>query len=264
MPILVQAEATIRAIISDLDGVVYRGETLIPDAAAAFDAWRRQDVPYAFVTNNSTRSAAQVAAKLRRIGVHAAPAQVFTAISATANLMRRRWGKGARIFAIGEQPLLEALAESGFEFVEEQAEVVVLGFDYNLTYRKLRTAVRAALGGAAVVVTNPDVLTPSGEGFEPCVGAILAAITAAAPTVAPIVVGKPETHMIEEALTYLGAARADTILIGDQIATDIVAGQKAGLRSILVTTGIPPQPTRGIVPHRIVPSLLDLVERNGP
>lgn len=111
MPILAQAEATIRGIISDLDGVVYRGETPIPDAMTAFGAWRRQDVPYAFVTNNSTRSAAQVAAKLRRMGVHAAPAQVFTAISATANLMRRRRRKGSRVFAIGEQPLLDALAE---------------------------------------------------------------------------------------------------------------------------------------------------------
>jgi HAD superfamily hydrolase (TIGR01450 family) len=254
------AEANIRGIISDLDGVVYRGETLIPDAAAAFSAWRRQGIPYAFVTNNSTKSAAQFAAKLDRMGVSAIPAQIFTAISATVSLMRRRWPAGARIFAIGEKPLLDALTESGFELAGEQAEVVILGFDHQLTYAKLRTAVRAALGGATVVVANPDVLVPSDDGFEPCVGAILAAVTAAVPSVVQIIAGKPEPHMIEDALTYIRVARDDTIMIGDQIATDIAAGQKAGLRSILVATGVPQQPLPEIVPYQIVATLLDLLE----
>ena len=254
------AETPIRGIISDLDGVVYRGETAIPEAVAAFRTWRREGIPYAFVTNNATKSATQFAAKLERMGVCATQAQVFTAISATANLMRRRWRRGTRIFAIGEKPLFDALAEGGFEFVGENAEVVVLGFDYELTYTKLRIAVRAALSGAAIVVTNPDVINPSDDGFEPCVGATLAAVTAAAPGATPIIVGKPASHMIQEALAYIGAARSQTIMIGDQIATDIAAGRKAGLRSILVTTGVPQQPLRGIVPHRIVASLLDLVE----
>ena len=129
------------------------------------------DVRYAFVTNNShaigraiRREAEPTWACRRR------RRQVFTAISTTATLMRRRWREGTRVFAIGEHPLFDALSEGGFELVEDRAEVVVLGFDYHLTYAKLRTAVRAALGGAAVVVTNPDVLTPSDEGFEPCVG----------------------------------------------------------------------------------------------
>jgi 4-nitrophenyl phosphatase len=251
-------EAAIRGIICDLDGVVYLGETAIPDAVEAFRAWRRRGIPYAFVTNNSTKSAAQFAAKLDRLGVAAAPEQIFTAISATANLLRRRWPKGARVFAIGEKPLLDVLAEGGFEFGGDRAEIVVLGFDYELTYAKLRSAVRAALAGAALVVTNPDVLTPSEDGFEPCVGAILAAVVSAAAQVVPIIVGKPQTHMIEDALAYLGVARDGAILIGDQIATDIAAGRKAGLRSILVTTGLPTQTMRDIVPDRIVTSLLEL------
>ena len=253
------AETAIRGIISDLDGVVYRGETSFPEAVAAFGVWRRAGIPYAFVTNNATKSAAQFAAKLERMGVYATPAQVITAISATASLMRRRWREGTRIFAIGEKPLFDALAESGFEFASEQAEVVVLGFDYELTYAKLRIAVRAALGGAAVVVTNPDVVTPSDDGFEPCVGATLAALMAAVPAANPIIVGKPESHMIEEALAYIGAARSETIMIGDQIATDIAAGQKAGLRSILVTTGVPNPQRSEVTPHRVVANLLELV-----
>src|SRR5882724_7286649 len=101
-------------------------------------------------------------------GVPATAAQVCSAISATASLMRRRWPVGRRVFAIGEKPLFEEFEVSGFALAGETAEIVVLGFDYALTYDKLRTAVCAALNGAAVVVTNQDTLTPADIGLEPC------------------------------------------------------------------------------------------------
>jgi 4-nitrophenyl phosphatase len=249
----------IRGVISDLDGVAYRGAGAIPTAVRAFRAWHAQNVPYAFVTNNSAKSAAQFACKLEVMGIPVTVEQIFSAVSTTASLMRKRWPAGTRVFAIGEKPLFEALDESGFARAREDAEVVVLGFDYDLTYAKLRIAVRAALGGATIVVTNPDMLTPADDGFEPCVGTLAAAVMAAVPSASPIVVGKPEPLMIEEALAYVGTNRAETVMIGDQIATDIVAGQRAGLRSILVTTGLPFQPVAGVKPDRIISSLLDLV-----
>lgn len=251
-------ERPIRGIISDLDGVVYRGDTAIPEAVQAFRRWHAQGVPYAFVTNNATKSATDFASKLGRMGISAAPEQVFSSIAATASLMRRRWPPGTRVFAIGEQPLFEALDAAGFEMAGEDAELVVLGFDYGLTYAKLRTAVRAALAGVAVIVTNPDILAPVEQGYEPCVGALLAAVKASVPNCEPIIVGKPEPLMIEEALAYIGTSRSETIMIGDQIATDILAGQRAGLRSILVTTGLSGPPMAGVTPDRIVESLLGI------
>ncbi|SHH10485.1 4-nitrophenyl phosphatase [Bradyrhizobium erythrophlei] len=250
----------IRGVISDLDGVVYRGSQSIPESVKAFQTWQARGVPYAFVTNNATKSAAQFAAKLTAMGVPVSAAQVFNAISATASLMRRRWPPGTRVFAIGENPLLEELEAGGFTSAGENAEVVVLGFDYALTYDKLRTAVRAALNGAAVVVTNPDTLTPADSGFEPCVGVLAAAVTAAVPSAVPIVVGKPQPFMVEEALAHVATANSETIMIGDQIATDIVAGQSAGLRSVLVTTGLPYIAVAGVTPDRVVSSLLELVD----
>ena len=250
----------IHGVISDLDGVLYRGSQSIPDSVKAFQTWQARGVPYAFVTNNATKSAAQFAAKLAAMGVPVSAAQVFNAISATASLMRRRWPAGTRVFAIGETPLLEELEAGGFTLSGESAEIVVLGFDYALTYDKLRTAVRAALNGAAIVVTNPDTLTPADSGFEPCVGVLAAAVTAAVPAAVPIIVGKPQPFMVEEALAYLATARSETIMIGDQIATDIVAGQSAGLRSVLVTTGLPYKTVAGVTPDRVVSSLLDLVD----
>lgn len=253
----------IRGIISDLDGVLYRGDQPIVESVEAFKAWHARGVPYAFVTNNATKSAAQFAAKLERMGVPTTAAQVFNAVSATASLMQQRWPKGTRVFAIGEAPLFEAIEASGFTLAGDDAEVVVLGFDYALSYDKLRTAVRAALNGASVVMTNPDLLTPADDGFEPCVGVLAAAVTAAVPSAVPIVVGKPEPFMVEAALAHVGTDKSETIMIGDQVATDVIAGQRAGVRSFLVATGLPHTPVAGVTPDRVIASLRDLVDEVG-
>ncbi|MFC0239420.1 HAD-IIA family hydrolase [Rhodopseudomonas telluris] len=253
----------IRGIISDLDGVLYRGDQPIAESIEAFKVWHARGVPYAFVTNNATKSAAQFAAKLERMGVPTTAAQVFNAVSATASLMQQRWQPGTRVFAIGEAPLFEAIEEAGYTLAGDDADVVVLGFDYALNYDKLRTAVRAALNGASVVVTNPDLLTPADDGFEPCVGVLGAAVTAAVPAVVPIVVGKPQPFMVEAALAHVGTGKSETIMIGDQVATDIVAGQRAGIRSFLVATGLPHTPVAGVTPDRIIANLRDLIDEVG-
>jgi 4-nitrophenyl phosphatase len=259
-PSNLDASHPIRGIISDLDGVAYRDETPIAASVRAFRAWHEIGVPYAFVTNNSTKSAAQFAAKLNGIGIPATAPQVFNTISAVATLRRTRWPAGTNVFAIGENPLLKAIEEAGYTLSEKNAEVVVLGFDSELTYAKLRSAIRAALAGATVVATNPDVLTPVQDGYDPCVGVLTAAVTAAVPNTKPIVVGKPHPLMVEQALLHLGTQQRETVMIGDQIATDIVAGQAAGLRSILLASDVPFNAVAGVTPDRIISSLLDLIE----
>jgi len=252
--------AKIRGIISDLDGVAYRGEQPIPESVQAFQTWHARGVPYAFVTNNSTKSAVQFAAKLDNMGIPATAAQVFNTIAATTTLLQQRCRRGTSVFAIGETPLSEALEESGYRLSGEDAEIVILGFDYHFTYAKLRTAVRAALNGATVIVTNPDVLTPVDDGYDPCVGSLAAAVTTTAPNAVPIVVGKPQPLMIEQALAYLGTTKSGTVMIGDQIGTDIAAGQSAGLRPIMISSDVPFNAVFGIMPDHIVSSLLDLVD----
>jgi len=116
----------IRGVISDLDGVAYRDETPIASSVQAFRAWRERGVPYAFVTNNSTKSAGQFAAKLAGIGIPATAPQVFSTISAVQGLLRQQCVPGTRVFAIGEKPLLETLEEAGYRLTETDAEVVGL------------------------------------------------------------------------------------------------------------------------------------------
>jgi 4-nitrophenyl phosphatase len=171
-----------------------------------------------------------------------------------------RWPRATRVFAIGEQPLFEAIEAGGHRLTSAAPEVVVLGFDSALNYAKLRTAIRGALAGATIIATNPDVLTPVHDGYDPCVGVLTAAVVAAVPSATPIVVGKPHPFLIEQALAYLGTAKHETIMIGDQVATDIAAGKAAGLRSILLASDVPFNAATGVVPDRIVSSLLDLLD----
>jgi 4-nitrophenyl phosphatase len=252
------ADRPIRGIISDLDGVAYRGDTPIEDSVKAFRGWSERGLPYAFVTNNSTKSAAQFAAKLSRIGIPAESSQVFTTISAVTSLLERRWPRTTPVFAIGERPLLEAIEDGGYHLTAVKPKIVVLGFDAAFDYAKLRTAVGAALAGATVIATNPDVLTPVHDGYDPCVGVITAAVAAAVPNARPIVLGKPQPFLIEQALAHLGTARHETVMVGDQVGTDIPARKAAGMRSILLASDVPFNAVADVVPDRIIASLLDL------
>jgi 4-nitrophenyl phosphatase len=228
----------VKGIVCDIDGVVYHGDMVIPGAPEMFARCRQRGIPYCFVTNNSTRSAEQVSIKLKSMGIVAGPEIILTSSFATAEVMRARWPVATPVFVIGAPPLHAAITAAGFTISDQAPKVVVIGMDRELTHRKLCIAVEALLNGAALVGTNPDLLVPTTQGFEPGAGAILAAISLAA-RVTPIVIGKPEVHLIDAALIRLGTSRQSTLMVGDQIATDIQAGKKAGLWSVLVRSGVP-------------------------
>ncbi len=251
--------APIKAVISDLDGVVYRGDIPMPGAVEAIAGWKRHGVPYLFVTNNASKSAEQFSAKLNRMGVEIGPEGVLTAGDAAAAHVGHQFGRGTRTFVIGERVLFEAAEREGLTIVDSgQIDVVLLGFDYGLNYAKLTVAVQALLKGAKLVVTNPDLLTLTSDGYEPCVGATMALLQATVPEVEPVVAGKPSPVMIREALARLGSRPEETIMVGDQIVTDILAGQRAGLRSFLLTTGVPARPVEGVKPDALIETLLDI------
>ena len=228
--------APIRAIISDLDGVIWCGEEPIPEAVDTLRAWSGRGVPLAFVTNNSAHSAEDFAGILNRLGIAVAPSHVITPIEALKSLLRERHA-GARVYVIGGAALALAVAEAGGTVVQDaQADLVVLGTDYELSYTKLRCATNALLNGATLIATNPDLLSPVEDGFEPCVGALVALFTAAVPGMTPVILGKPQPALLEAAMTLLGAQRDETVMIGDQVSTDIRAAAAAGIRGFRITT----------------------------
>ena len=251
----------ISGIISDMDGVTYRGDDPIDSAVTAFRAWDASGLPYAFVTNNSTKSAEEFSDKLNRMGIPAAPERIVTTSSVAALRLSQLLESGSRVMVIGAPALADAVAGYGFELAEEHVSAVVAGLDREFTYDKLAKAQIALLGGATFIGTNPDRMLPSSTGFEPGAGSILSAIEAAS-GVAPIIVGKPQPDLVSMALEALGTPPETTFMLGDQVRTDIAAGHAVGLRTILVRTGVEENGPFPVEPDFDVPTLASIPVSN--
>ncbi|WP_053367592.1 TIGR01457 family HAD-type hydrolase [Bacillus sp. FJAT-27245] len=227
---------TYKGYMIDLDGTMYRGTERIEAASDFIKRLQTNGIPYLFVTNNSTRTPAQVAEKLSRFDIPATTEQVFTSSLATASFIAGE-KQGASVYMIGEEGLRHALREKGLVPGAEHADYVVVGLDTALTYEKLAVACLAVRNGARFLSTNSDLAVPTERGMLPANGAITAAITAST-GVQPTFIGKPESIIMEQALKVLGTNKEETIMVGDYYDTDILAGMNAGLDTLLVHTGV--------------------------
>lgn len=222
----------IRALILDLDGTIYRGDAEVPGAGAFVRAMRGLGVRCLFVTNRANRSAAVVAAHIRSYGVSCEDGDVLTTAETTAEYVGKQ-----RCYLIGETGIQEAFAKAGVPLDEEHAECVVVSLDRTFDYAKLQRASRLIRAGARFILTNPDTWLRLDDGIMPGAGAIGAAVQTASGTV-PTIIGKPETLLFEKALRMLGLPREEVVAVGDNMDTDIPGAQRAGLRSILMLTGV--------------------------
>jgi glycerol 3-phosphatase-2 len=224
------------AFLLDLDGVLYRGDQPVPQAAATVDGLRRLGKRVAFVTNNSSRPPRAVVAHLASVGVTAELAEVETSALTTAAALAERGV--ATAFVVGEQGLREALAEAGITEVGPEAvpDAVVVGWDRSITYETLRVASIAVQRGAALVASNADATYPAPDGLTwPGAGAIVAALEAATETQAEVF-GKPNAPILRASLARAGGGRP--LVIGDRVNTDIEGARRLRWDSVLVLTGI--------------------------
>ena len=229
------------AFLLDLDGVLYRGEDAVPGAAEAVGGLRAAERAVVFLTNNSARTPEQVADKLAGMGIEARPEEVVTSGQATARVLARLVAEDGRprsAFVIGERGVREALGEAGIEVLDgdpPEAGFVVVGWDRQVDYGKLRTATVLVHRGARLVATNADPSYPAAGGESwPGAGALLAAVETASGASADVV-GKPYRPLFDEALGRAGTDRA--LMVGDRIETDVAGAVSAGLDSALVLTG---------------------------
>ena len=210
----------------DLDGTVYLGDELLPEAKETLGELKaRSNVVY--LTNKPLETPADYAAKLTRLGVETRPEEVISSTDALL-LYLGRHAPEARLFVVGERPLVQLLELAGYDVVREAegVEVVVVSFDRTFDYRKLQVAFDAVRGGARIVATNPDAYcpTPDGGGLPDC-AAMLAAIEASTGAHAEAIVGKPSPHMAAALLERLGVPARDTM------------ANEAGMASALILTG---------------------------
>lgn len=224
----------------DLDGVVYRGPHAVPAAPDALAAARAAGMRLAFVTNNASRSALQIVGQLNGLGVAAAEDEVVTSAQAAATLAAARLGVGARVFVVGGDGLRQALTAVGMVLVDRYdvqpvPEAVVQGFSPDLTYEDLAQAALVVAAGADWIATNTDSTLPTARGLQPGNGTLVAAVAAASGR-QPVVAGKPERALFDEAIRRVGGTRP--LLVGDRLNTDIEGAVRAGLDSLLVLTGV--------------------------
>lgn len=223
----------------DLDGVVWEGREFLPGAVETLSKLIEAGKEIVFVTNNSVRSPAAYAARLREAGVAVADERVVTAGVSTAQLAAHAAGAGGTAFVIGAPGFKEMVAAAGLKLLEgeagQAADAVVVSGHREFDYAELLTATRALQGGAALFATSRDPTLPMPGGAWPGTGATLAAVETASGAEAEIG-GKPERHLFEQARALIGGAER-VAMVGDRIASDIEGGRRAGLTTILVLSG---------------------------
>jgi 4-nitrophenyl phosphatase len=229
---------TARTIVFDLDGVIYRGERVIPGVPAAI-ARLQERAKILFLTNNSTRSRADCVRHLASLGISAKAPDVMTSSFGCARYIKENHGIGCKVFLIGEQGLRDELeAEAKVRFVESGAEIVVVGLDRQVDYRKLDLGLRNLQGGAVFLVANSDPTYPAEQGFSPGSGAIAASLICASGRKPDTVIGKPSSYLIEKLLRMHRAKPASAVFVGDRLDTDMRLANRMGMKSVLVLTGV--------------------------
>jgi 4-nitrophenyl phosphatase len=231
-----------RGLLIDLDGCVFTGSRPIPGSAGFIHEARRRGMPFLLVTNNSTAGPELVAERLRAMQIQVDSREVLTSAQAAVAYVKLHARPGTLVRIVGEAGLRQAAVSEGFSVLdngEAHAEWVIAGLDRGFNYEKLTSATRDIIGGARFVATNADPLLPIEGGLVmPGAGTILAAITAAT-AVEPVVLGKPEPGLFEIGMQRLGGLPpTEVAMIGDRLDTDIDGAQRAGLRGILVLSGV--------------------------
>jgi len=252
-------ERTIENYLIDMDGVLVSEERMIPGADAFLQALRDAGRRYLLLTNNSLYTPRDLAARLAASGLHVPEGSIWTAALATARFLAEQ-RPGGSAYVIGEAGLTTALHEAGYVLAERDPDYVVLGETRSYSFERITRGIRLIAAGARFIAANPDPTGPGPEGIMPATGSV-AALISKATGIEPYFVGKPNPLMMREALRVIDAHSESTAMIGDRMDTDVVAGMEAGLRTILVLTGISTRETAERFPYRpslIVDSVADL------
>lgn len=252
-------------LVCDMDGVLYRGPEPIPGVAGAVARWRERGGRIVFCTNNSHFTVPEYVAKLERVGIPADEDDVVSSGVVLAEVLKERAAEGKKAMAVGAQGLRAGLEAAGVTVVAdplqdvEGIDLVVVGWDGDFDYDKMRRACRAVRAGAALIATNSDATFPAPDGLWPGAGAILASIEVSSGVRAEVL-GKPHPPMMDAAARRLaGCARIG--IVGDRPDTDLAGGVARGWTTILVTSGVTTPEEAELVeprPDVILPSLAAL------
>nr|WP_233608668.1 HAD-IIA family hydrolase [Nocardia stercoris] len=247
-----------------MDGVLVHEDHLIPGADKFLSELQTNGIPYLVLTNNSIRTPRDLQARLRHTGLDIPEECIWTSALATATFLDDQ-RPGGTAYVVGESGLTTALHDIGYVLTDSDPDYVVLGETRTYSFEAITTAIRLVDRGARFIATNPDPTGPSRAGLLPATGSVAALITRATGR-EPYYVGKPNPLMMRSALRRIGAHSQSTLMIGDRMDTDVIAGLEAGMRTILVTSGISTRESVENYPYRptrVIDSVADLVGHVG-
>ena len=252
----------IRGYLLDLDGTVYRGERAVPGAAEAIAELRARGRRVVFLSNKPLYSRRDYAEKLTRLGIPTAEDEVVNSSLVLARYLARE-APGARVFAIGELPLLVELCRAGLELCEDpgKIEYVIAAFDRTFDYRKLNIAFQALVRGARFIATNPDRTCPVEGGEIPDAAGMIAALEATSGREVELILGKPSRYMVRTALDIVGLPPEECAMVGDRLETDIRMAVENGLLAVLTLTGVSSREDvrdSAWKPHHVIESIAEL------
>ncbi|MEB6201862.1 TIGR01457 family HAD-type hydrolase [Mammaliicoccus fleurettii] len=221
----------------DIDGTMYKGSEIIEGAIEFIEYLNANNKDYLFVTNNSSKTPAEVAEKLNNMGFNTSSEHVITSAMATAGYISEE-SPGASVYMVGGSGLKSSLSDAGLVIKEDQnVDYVVMGLDVNISYEKLSVACLAVRHGAKFISTNKDVSIPNERGFLPGNGSLTSVVSVSTGQT-PIFIGKPETIIMEQAVEKIGLSKEECVMIGDLYDTDILAGINSGIDTLHVQTGV--------------------------
>ena len=233
--------SNIKALILDMDGVVWKADAPIGNLPEIFARIRERGLKFVFATNNGTKTPEEYQQKLADLGVDIEPAQVVTSALGIAFMLAQKYPRGTKVFMIGEAGIRMALEEKGFEILSAEnapeAEAVVMGIDHSINFEKIVEATLLVRAGIPFYTTNTDRTFPTPRGEIPGSGAWVSVITTAT-HVQPIIAGKPFPYLMELSLERLGTKKEETLVVGDRLETDIAAGQAVGCPTAAILSGV--------------------------
>lgn len=246
----------------DLDGTIYMGDALIPGAKEFLDYLKDKGIFFYFLSNNSSRSKADYVKKLSALGIYTDEEGIILSTDGVIEYLKDK--KTKNIYVVGTKSMKEMFIQAGFDIESPNPSFVILGFDTELTYEKLKTAALYIQNGVELIATHPDLVCPTPEGFIPDTGAMLALFEKATSKKPLKIFGKPNREMITHILKKHTVSPENVIMIGDRIYTDMELARRIPCDFILVLSGetkkkdiaqIEEQPTL------VVESIADLIPR---
>ena len=226
----------VKLFLLDMDGTFYLGSQLIEGSLSFIEKLKETGRDFLFLTNNSSHNSAFYVEKLKKMGLCVDRSKVMTSGEATCEKIQELY-PGKSCFVLGNEFLMEDFREAGIEIDMENPDIVVIGFDTTLDYKKMTAVCDFVRAGLPYIATHPDFNCPTETGFIPDIGAIMAFIEASTGRRPDLIVGKPNTGIVEAVLRRTGLKTCELAMVGDRLYTDIETGLRSGMLSILVMSG---------------------------